>query len=294
MCTNPHILVKYGMNPETNKPYTKIKNRIDFSLADYYKLYGRDNVFLVPCGHCAECILKKRKEWAFRCSLEALYHYESSFLTLTYADEFLPGSLDEVKEDLKKFIKSVRNSGFKVRYFGCGERGEQFGRLHAHIILFGFLPSDLVYDSKSDSGEALFTSNFVDNLWKKGRCTVQLVGENVGQYVAGYTSKKLGLKNGFQIQSTKPGIGYQFFIDNKDLILKYDRVYSSSGSGKVPRYFEKLFSDLIESVKAERVSVASKIGYSVARNHNIQHIEEMSFMNANHYNNILLRLERCL
>lgn len=294
MCTNPQILVKFGLNPETGKPYSKIKRRIDFSLADYYKLYGRENVFLVPCGHCSECILRKRKEWSFRCSLEALYHSKNSFITLTYDDDHLPSSLAIVKDDLKKFIKAVRNSGFKVRYFGCGERGEQFGRLHAHIILFGFLPDDLVYDSESESGEAIFTSDFVDKLWNKGRTVVQLVGENVGQYVAGYTSKKLGLKNGFQIQSTRPGIGYQFFVDNKDLILKYDKVYSSVGSGKVPRYFEKLFEDLIDSVKQERIDVASKIGYQVARDHNLQHIEELSFMNRDHYDNILSRLERIL
>lgn len=279
MCDSPLIGIKYGVNPETGKFRIKLKKRIDFSYADYVHRYGQENVVLIPCGHCAGCILARRKEWSIRCLNEASFHERNCFITLTYDDAHLPHSFEQVKADMKKFIKSIRNSGFKVRYFGCGERGERNGRLHGHLILFGFLPDDLYYDGTSTSGEALYTSNFVDALWRKGRAVVQMLGESVGSYVAGYTSKKLGEKNGFQIQSTRPGIGYLYAIAHKNVHLNYYSMFGSFGTAKIPRYYEKVYCDAglsfyLDVLKDERTSQAQSLKYREARIHGFKHLDE--------------------
>lgn len=282
MCDKPLIGIKYGVDSSTGKWKIKLKRRLDFSYSDYCNRYGKENVILIPCGHCPSCILARRKEWAVRCSAEASFHEKNCFITLTYDDLHLPGSLDQVKIDLKKFIKSVRNSGFKIRYFGCGERGELYGRLHAHIILFGWIPDDIYYIGVSDSGDALYTSDFVDKLWNKGRCTVQFFGESVGAYVAGYTSKKLGEKYGFQIQSTRPGIGYNFAVHHANVSLKYDTIFGSFGQYKVPRYFEKIYESLgygfyLDYLKTERASDSLAIKYAEARDHGFVRLDDQIF-----------------
>lgn len=278
MCDSPLIGIKLGIDSDTGKYRIKLKKRFDFSYSDYCSRYGKENVVLIPCGRCPSCILARRKEWSIRCQCEAEYHPFNCFVTLTYDDMHLPSSMDVVKKDLKKFIKSIRNSGYKVRYFGCGERGERSKRLHAHIILFGFKPTDLYYDGTSTSGEALYTSKFIDAIWAKGRAVVQDFDGTVGSYVAGYTSKKLGDQTGFQIQSTRPGIGYQFAIAHADKHFKYDSMFGSFGVSKIPRYFEKVYSDngfqfYFDILKDERSRKAQSLSYQEARNHGFDKLD---------------------
>lgn len=274
MCTKPLVATKFGIDSETGKMKLKLNKHPSWSLDDYYRRYGRENVFLIPCGHCSECILHHRKEWSVRCQLEAMYHEKNCFITLTYDNEHNPLVLN--KSDLKKFIKSIRNSGYKVRYFGCGEYGKNGTlRPHYHIILFGFQPDDLFYIGESESGEALYQSDFIDAIWAKGRAVVQLCGDNVGQYVAGYTSKKLGDTDGFQIQSTRPGIGYQFFYEKGRDLWKYNKMFGRFGSSKVPRYFEKLLDDpfWLELMKEQKANISEILMYQEARDHGLPFID---------------------
>lgn len=96
----------------------------------------------VPCGRCVGCRLERSRQWAIRCVHEASLHEENSFLTLTYSPENLPSNGSLVKHDLTLFFKRLRKaySDKKLRYFACGEYGEQFDRPHYHVILFGLDP----------------------------------------------------------------------------------------------------------------------------------------------------------
>ena len=114
------------------------------------------------------CIKNYRLQWSLRCEAEAKLHEKNCFITLTYDLAHNPGVL--VKQHLKDFIKKLRNRGFSIRYFGCGEYASQ---PHYHIILFGYMPDDLSLISKSKTGFYLFKSKFIENLWQKGFCTVQ-------------------------------------------------------------------------------------------------------------------------
>ena len=105
------------------------------------------------------------------------------------------------------------------------------------------MPKDLVYSGDSKSGEAMYSSKFLDSLWKKGIVQVQFFGPRAAAYVAGYTSKKLGSTDGFQFQSTKPGIGFNYINKHLNTILNYGQIFGNFGSVNkyaIPRYFKKI------------------------------------------------------
>ena len=123
--------------------------------------YGiQDETVDIPCGQCIGCKLERSKNWAIRCVHEASLHQDNSFITLTYNDEYLPENGQLVKKDYQDFMKRLRKQHGKVRYYYCGEYGNQYdedgeqitktyivngkekqvptiGRPHFHACLFG-------------------------------------------------------------------------------------------------------------------------------------------------------------
>lgn len=214
-------------------------SRDKWSIAEAEKFFGRENVFFIPCGRCSACRLAKRKEYAVRCAMEAKdYGDNCSFITLTYDEYHNKGYL--IKRDLQYFLKKLRNKGYKFRYFGCGEYGSLNQRPHYHVILFGYRPLDLHFEANSETGQPLFSSKEVSDIWSKGLCTVQNFAPSVASYVAGYVNKKTGDHDGFLLMSKKPGLGYNYLVKNKDKLLENDVVCDDFGSIKkviAPRYF---------------------------------------------------------
>lgn len=93
----------------------------------------------IPCGRCIGCRLEHSRQWAIRCVHEASLHEENTFLTLTYNNEYVDPNFSLNKTDITNFLKRLRkNTGRKIRYFQCGEYGEQFHRPHHHVLLFGY------------------------------------------------------------------------------------------------------------------------------------------------------------
>lgn len=45
---------------------------------------------VVPCGHCEACTLAKNSRYAFQCDLESYVSRHTLFITLTYANRFIP------------------------------------------------------------------------------------------------------------------------------------------------------------------------------------------------------------
>jgi hypothetical protein len=111
-----------------------------------------------------------------------LAHKSSCFLTLTYADEFLPEKGNLCKKDLQKFLKRLRyHLGKKFRYFAIGEYGSKTYRPHYHIILFGVEP--------------FFKQTFA-RAWSKKKKQIGIV--HIGElnaysarYISGYTTQKV-------------------------------------------------------------------------------------------------------
>lgn len=215
-----------------------LPKRPEYNLQYLQDRYGE--ILTLPCGSCNSCIQEKRKEWALRCELESYYHKDNCFITLTYDNSHVPDKLN--KNDFQDFIKKLRNKGIKFRYFGCGEYGSNTLRPHYHIILFGYMPSDLKVYSKSKSGFTLFTSKTIDAIWEKGYAYIQEFTIETAAYTAGYVNKKLDdVKSGFILMSKKPGIGEQYILDHLNEIFTNTHIVTKgSNKSKVPRYAKKL------------------------------------------------------
>lgn len=103
---------------------------------------------VVPCGHCEDCIQRKRSDWTIRLLAEEKYCSNAYFVTLTYSDKFVPienGYFHLKKSDLQNLFKRYRrqtdkkNGKFASRvfkYYAIGEYGENTKRPHYHCILF--------------------------------------------------------------------------------------------------------------------------------------------------------------
>lgn len=285
VCTSPVLAIRL-YKPVLGKQVVKlVPRRVDVSIESLSAKYGKDNILQLPCGHCPSCLARRSKEWSIRCALESKDHKENCFLTLTYDNEHY--KTRDVKKDWQKFIKSLRNSGIHCRYFGCCEAGDEGGRQHFHIILFGFFPKDVLPWAKSHSSCQLYTSKFLDSIWKKGLLTVQEFSPFAAQYVAGYVFKKirLGDKSSFHFQSTRPGIGAAYALRNMEDIYQDDKLILEFGSHQfgVPKYFDRLAESLdldLSDIKKKRCNLANKLAMANLRDHGLLHPEQMLVVQA--------------
>ena len=72
---------------------------------------------------------------------EASMHMFNSFVTLTYDDDHLPEYNSLNYKHFQDFMKRLRKSHNRVRFYMCGEYGEDFSRPHYHALLFNcFFP----------------------------------------------------------------------------------------------------------------------------------------------------------
>lgn len=245
----------------------------------------------IPCGKCIECRLQYSRQWADRCVYEAMYYPEDQcwFCTLTYNNEnivdvnseYLPGTL--VKKHFQDFMKRLRDheyrkNGNRIRFYACGEYGSKTFRPHYHVIIFGiqFRPDSLMEWTVSKSGKRQWRSCYLEDIWERGICTVSPMSWDTAAYTARYTLKKAfkeyskelyevnGLEPEFVLMSRKPGIGYQFYEDNKKDIYKFDQIIQRSPDGgrktKPPRYFDNRLQaenpELYNLIKSNRKECA--------------------------------------
>jgi len=144
-----------------------------------------------------------------RITHEASQHDDNVFITLTYDAENLPPDTSLRKSDFQKFIRSLRKrTKKKIRYYHCGEYGDRNNRPHYHAILFGHNFKDWVYLFDSPSGEPIYTSPTLENIWKKGFVTVGTVNFQSAGYVARYCMKKL---NGPKAKERNPKTGLKHY-----------------------------------------------------------------------------------
>lgn len=169
------------------------------------------NGFALPCGQCIGCRLERSRQWAMRCLHEASLYEENCFLTLTYDDEHLPVDGSLVKEDFQLFMKRLRKrfEGRKVRYFHCGEYGEEcrdcfksrrlcvcrvfnegIGRPHYHAIMFNVNFLDRFLHT-TRNGFKLDRSETLETIWDKGNSLIGDVTFESAAYVARYVMKKV-------------------------------------------------------------------------------------------------------
>lgn len=157
--------------------------------------FSRDSVgkgISLPCGYCLGCSLERSRQWAVRCMHEAKMHDENIFVTLTYDPAFLPADGSISKDTCQRFLKRLRRAidPVRIKFFLCGEYGEQMGRPHYHAIIFGWWPPDAVY-FKGSGEQSLFTSAVLSKAWGFGFASFGSVSFDSAAYVARYALKKL-------------------------------------------------------------------------------------------------------
>lgn len=257
-CLNPIIAYKkgfhaneFGEKVETLTGFVNFKKFCEGrSKDDAIKLLQRDDIYLLPCRKCVNCNLNRSREWAIRNSLEAKNYTDDCkiFLTLTYSDDFIPTiklyNRDNHKSldlpvlfyaDVQSFLKRLRKrfEKYKIRFFCCGEYGGKTKRPHYHMLLYGLPLSaiddlDLLYCSNRNN---YYNSEIIAGLWQKGFVNITTFSDYTSMYVSRYCTKKNSpiycfansYKNEFISMSRRPGIGYKYFIDNKDNIYKNDK-----------------------------------------------------------------------
>lgn len=213
---------------------------------------------IVPCGRCALCTIKKRKEMTCRIANEASMYAECCFITLTYAPEFLPltdgicprGTLR--KTDLQGFLKRLRRQldyhfQRRIRFFACGEYGSKTKRPHYHAVIFGWIPMDL-----HPLGRDSFTSDLIGKEWHFGFHVVQPFSPGHANYISGYVTKKLNdtsLPDGcaptfFTSSNRGGGIGASWFREFGNDSVKRGVVNVKTKDSvihfAVPKYYHKL------------------------------------------------------
>lgn len=94
----------------------------------------------MPCGHCYECIRKRKLDWEIRLTAESCASAHTFFGMLTYNDEFYHSDVN--RDEIAYYIKRLRYNldkfypGATLKYFLVSELGELKDRLHYHVLYF--------------------------------------------------------------------------------------------------------------------------------------------------------------
>lgn len=289
--------------------FPRLSYRLDDGTISFRpKLAPQGSPLPLPCKQCRGCRLDRAREWAIRCVHEASLYENSCFITLTYSPDDLPylGSLQ--KKDFQNFLKrwrqhNVREArkklGFKMRqrlkphqraalrhatgvlrYYYCGEYGEQLSRPHFHAIIFGQTFADKTL-WKKHRDHPIYRSETLEKLWTKGHSSIGTVTFESAGYVARYVTKKITGANApdhyerlneygeyIQIQpeytdmSKKPGIAANWFKKFSADVYPSDEVILRGKKLRPPKYYDKLFDiscpDEMDEVKFRRLQNAKR------------------------------------
>lgn len=243
----------------------------------------------VPCGQCIGCRLERSRQWAVRIMAEAQMHSANSFLTLTYGVDPISLRVD----DLQRFFKRLRKRGLSVRHYSCGEYGDELGRPHFHVCLFGEDFSGDRYQWATRNGLPVWRSPLLESVWTAGISEIGSLTFESAAYVARYVTKKVreepsllsedGLLPHYsrvdpdsgELHIVKPefsvcsrggrrrghfGIGAEYARSFRCEIRRDDSIIVGGREVKPPRYFDSIFRDEdpkgFQAVKDERLKAA--------------------------------------
>lgn len=248
----------------------------------------------VPCGQCIGCRLEKSRQWAIRCKHEADMHDKNCYITLTYNDDHLPIDGSVNMRHFQLFMKRLRKKYGKVRFFHCGEYGENNRRPHYHACIFGWRPSDLIL-LKHENGFPLYTSLQLSDLWTDPKTKTPIGFVTVGEvtfqsaaYVARYITKKItgeksadhyqivnsdtgeihSLRPEYVSMSKKPGLGKGWLDQFTSDVFPHDEVIMNGRSISPPKYYDRQYQ-LEAPEEFEKIRRLRKIKHAKNREKNL-------------------------
>nr|UXQ88130.1 MAG: replication initiation protein [Microvirus sp.] len=216
----------------------------------------------LPCNMCIGCRLDRSLSWAIRCVHESQLHTQNSFITLTYAPEHLPqyGSLQH--GHFQTFIRKLRRSlpHKTIRYFMCGEYGEDLSHPHYHACLFGHDFHDKQI-WKEQEGILTYVSESLETLWGHGFTTTGELNFDTAAYTARYITKKItgpqaenhyqstdqhtgdliNLTPEYANMSLKPGIAGDYYNKFKSDLYPSDYIIHGGKKITLPRYYDNIY-----------------------------------------------------
>lgn len=213
---------------------------------------------------------------------EASQYKQNAFVTLTYSEENIPARGQLVYDDYQKFMKRLRKQTApnRVRFYMCGEYGEQNWRPHFHACLFNHDWEDKKYWFTTQSGEKIYRSETLEQLWPHGHSSTASVTFESAAYVARYCLKKITGDNAeqhykrtdeqgdyklepeFSHMSLKPGIGATWLAKYTNDVYNNDYVIINGKEAKPPKYYDKLYTrtnpDEFDQLRELRITEAMK------------------------------------
>lgn len=205
-----------------------------------------------------------------RCMHEASCHEQNCFITLTYEDEKLPKDLSLNKRHWQLFMKKLRKNenGKKIRYYHCGEYGEETQRPHYHALIFGHDFEDKRFYKRTQRNEILYTSETLERVWGLGFCPIGSISFESAAYVARYQLKKRtgpGARQHYQGREPEyatmsrggtgglGGIGQTWLNKWAHDVYPHDYVVVNGKKVKPPKFYDsKLPEDWLEEIKQIR------------------------------------------
>lgn len=254
----------------------------------------------IPCGQCIGCKLTRSVTWASRCMHEAKEHDQNCFITLTYDEHNLPQDHSLRKDHFQKFLKRFRKAIHpqKIRYFMCGEYGDDSWRPHYHAIIFGYdFTSGTTYNKKycgrrqqiqsSEVGNPYYISPLLSQLWPDGFHLIAECTWETAAYVARYCTKKITgdqaeehytrtildwneftgeifefreteLLPEYGTMSTRPGIGNEWFKKYKSDCYPSNFLIQDGRKTPIPKYYDKLLEQENE-IEFKAIKIAREL-----------------------------------
>lgn len=229
----------------------------------------------LSCGRCIGCRMARSRSWAIRCVHESQMHVLSSFVTLTYKDLSPPffcsrcdswiHSLSLHYCDFQLFMKRLRKWYGPVRFFACGEYGDERQRPHFHALLFGCFFTD-----RKRLTDTLYKSDKLSELWPHGFASIGDVTFQSAAYCARYACKKVSgplaedhynrvdttsgelvsVVPEFGRMSLRPGIGYPWFVKYwREVYEARDGVVVNGKTLPAPKFYDKLLERTAPELK---------------------------------------------
>lgn len=208
---------------------------------------------------------------------ETDYHQHSAFVTLTYADEFLPEDGAVHKDHLQLFLKRLRRrlEPVKLKYYATGEYGEKNGRPHYHIILYGL-------DEQTHLKQ-------LHGAWPYGLIHTGTVTYDSARYVADYVHglKKLQRKQPFALCSK--GLGKRYAEENLDRLRENPEITIGGVPVGLPKYYVKQIQKYEEANGITTNTITDKL-FTNKEDHQ-QHLDEFYTTKYEHAEEVWRRIQ---
>lgn len=179
---------------------------------------------------------------------------------------------------LRKTLRKRRGLQGKIRFYMCGEYGDELGRPHYHICLFGEDFREDRYEWRHRKEFTYWRSPTLEEHWPHGNSEIGALTIESAAYVARYVMKKMTGKKAddhymkidpltgerywlppeFSVMSRRPGIGADWFKDFSQDVYPGDYVIHKGRKLKPPRYYDKLLKlvdeQLLEDIQNARAA----------------------------------------